>query len=62
MKLRISFDVDIPNEKLEQAMQVMGYKALIDHANKYLNGTVMQVFHKKGKQEISNIEMKVINL
>ncbi|NMW84714.1 hypothetical protein HKO22_03010 [Peptoniphilus sp. AGMB00490] len=62
MKLRVSFDVDIPNEKLEQALLVMGYRSLIDHARNYLNKTVTEVFHRQDKQEISNIKMSIVKL
>lgn len=62
MILNISFKVRIPDEQLELAIKEIGYQKIKKHAYQYLEKTVMQTFHQKDVQEVSDIKITIGDL
>lgn len=59
MKMKIRFDVDIPNYMLEDAIKMIGVDDVLEHAYRYAESSLLKTFHKPNKQEVSNIDLSV---
>lgn len=59
MKMKIQFDVDIPNYMLEDAIKMRGVDDVLEHAYEYAESNLLKTFHKPNEQEVSNINLSV---
>lgn len=59
MKIKIKFDVDIPNYMLEDAIKEKGVDDVLEHAYRYAESNLLKTFHKPNEQEVSNIDLSV---
>lgn len=59
MKMKIRFDVDVPNYMLEDAIRMRGVDDVLEHAYRYAESNLLKTFHKPNEQEVSNIDLSV---
>lgn len=59
MKIKISFDVNIPNYMLEDAIKSRGVDDVVEHAYRYAENNLIKTFHHPNEQEVSNIDLSV---
>lgn len=59
MKMKIQFDVDIPNYMLEDAIKKRGVDDVLEHAYRYTESNLLKTFHKPNEQEVANIDLSV---
>lgn len=59
MKIKIQFDVNIPNYMLEDAIKTRGVDDVMEHAYRYAESNLLKMFHRPNEQEVSNINLSV---
>lgn len=59
MKIKIQFDVNIPNYMLEDAIKMRGVDDVMEHAYRYTESNLLKMFHRPNEQEVSNINLSV---
>lgn len=59
MKIKIQFDVNIPNYMLEDAIKMRGVDDVMEHAYRYAESNLLKMFHRPNEQEVSNINLSV---
>lgn len=59
MKIKIQFDVNIPNYMLEDAIKMKGVDDVMEHAYRYAESNLLKMFHRPNEQEVSNINLSV---
>lgn len=59
MKIKIQFNVNIPNYMLEDAIKMRGVDDVMEHAYRYAESNLLKMFHRPNEQEVSNINLSV---